>query len=388
LKAAGHLPPAISWGALAALLVFAQTGYAQSIETSVDLSGAALRYADTLSTGTYGITPRLLANWRSVSIDASGTYSRFTSGGSTVQGAVSASRFVSLTERLIGELAGFTGGSSHDDGTRTGEFLANGRLHFARSPGELFVGAGGGRAYYDGGWQSLITGELGAAVAVRGSDASLTISPAMVSDSIKYTDAQASVSWRHDRLELTALLGHRFGDQLTALGGDTRSWVSLSATQSLTPRFALVASGGSYPIDPTQGFPGGRYVSVSLRIETHPAAERSPDARQNPDFGRDSVTQPSISSFTATRARNGTVTLTTEITQASSVEVSGDFTNWVPLKMIQDPNQNGVWRVTLPIAPGKYQMNLRVDGGAWVVPPGLLPMRDEFGGAVGLLTLE
>jgi hypothetical protein len=52
------------------------------------------------------------------------------------------------------------------------------------------------------------------------------------------------------------------------------------------------------------------------------------------------------------------------------------------------PASGGWWAVTLPINAGKYQMNLRLDGGRWLVPPGLLSMRDEFGGAVGLLVVE
>jgi hypothetical protein len=31
---------------------------------------------------------------------------------------------------------------------------------------------------------------------------------------------------------------------------------------------------------------------------------------------------------------------------------------------------------------------LRVNGGDWTVPPGLLSMIDEFGGTVGLLEVE
>jgi hypothetical protein len=33
-------------------------------------------------------------------------------------------------------------------------------------------------------------------------------------------------------------------------------------------------------------------------------------------------------------------------------------------------------------------MNIRLDGGAWIVPPGLLTSTDEFGGLVGLVTIE
>jgi hypothetical protein len=49
---------------------------------------------------------------------------------------------------------------------------------------------------------------------------------------------------------------------------------------------------------------------------------------------------------------------------------------------------DGLWALTLPVTPGKYQMNMRLDGGQWLVPPGLLPMLDEFGGSVGLLIIE
>jgi len=33
-------------------------------------------------------------------------------------------------------------------------------------------------------------------------------------------------------------------------------------------------------------------------------------------------------------------------------------------------------------------MNVRLDGGKWLVPPGLLSMLDEFGGTVGLLVVD
>jgi len=72
---------------------------------------------------------------------------------------------------------------------------------------------------------------------------------------------------------------------------------------------------------------------------------------------------------------------------ASVVEVSGDFTNWVPLGL-ERAKDEGWWSKTLLLRPGKYQMNLRLNGGQWIVPPGLLSMVDEFGGSVGLLVIE
>jgi hypothetical protein len=46
------------------------------------------------------------------------------------------------------------------------------------------------------------------------------------------------------------------------------------------------------------------------------------------------------------------------------------------------------WTVTLPLSTGAYQMNVRVNGGEWLVPPGLTPLKDEFGGTTGLLVVR
>ena len=75
------------------------------METSLDVGAAALRYADTLSTGAATVTPHLLADWGSSIIEASGTYSKFTSGGgSSSQGTLSASQFFPTERRFFFEL--------------------------------------------------------------------------------------------------------------------------------------------------------------------------------------------------------------------------------------------------------------------------------------------
>ena len=71
---------------------------------------------------------------------------------------------------------------------------------------------------------------------------------------------------------------------------------------------------------------------------------------------------------------------------ALRVELSGDFTAWRPVQLRGE--DGGWWSVSLPIAPGTYQMNVRVDGGGWIVPPGLTAIADEFGATVGILTIE
>jgi len=372
---------------LTALLFCAQIGHAQRIEGSLDVGGVALRYADTLNATAATITSRAVADWGHGVAEASGTYSQFASGGWSTQGALSASLFTPTARGFLAELAGFAGGSSHDDGTRTGEVLANGRLHFMGARGEFFFGAGGGRTWVGGGSRGVFLGEAGASMMLREIATTLTASPVVVDDSIKYMDGQVSLSWTRDRLDLGAILGTRLGDQLTTLGGNTRSWGSLSAVAWMTPRVALAVGGGTYPIDPTQGFPGGRFVSVGFRVATGGSREAQSLNAQKPRVEtRPEEELPVLTGFAAEPTRPGMVTLKVNAPRAQLVEVSGDFTNWVPLRL--EPSSGGWWAATLPINPGKYQMNLRVDGGKWLVPPGLLSMLDEFGGMVGLLVIE
>jgi hypothetical protein len=390
LKAVRPQTVATLRGALTAVLFVARAGYAQRLESSLDVGGAALRYADTLSTGAATITPHALIDWGSAFLDASGTYSRFTSGGWSTQGSLSASRFIPIGPAFLGEIGASAGGSSHNDGTRTGEVIANGRVHFTGLNKELFFGVGGGRTWDAVVWRTVLLAEAGLSIGSELRGAVLSISPTMVSDSIKYADAQASLSWkRNNRLDLGALLGFRVGDQLETLGSSARTWASASAVYWLTSRAALVAGGGIYPIDLTQGFPGGRFVSLSFRWSD--SRQPTPVVRQlsPPDVVPDSATTvaPTVAEFIAQHTAADSVRFRVNAPRASLVEVTGDFTNWVPLQL-ERAQDEGWWSTTLPLRRGKYQMNIRLNGGQWIVPPGLLSMVDEFGGSVGLLVIE
>jgi len=94
-----------------------------------------------------------------------------------------------------------------------------------------------------------------------------------------------------------------------------------------------------------------------------------------------------VAGFTTQRMAAGDgVTVRVNALGARTVEINGDFTNWIPVKLV--PASDGWWESTFPLKRGKYEMNLRVNGGDWTVPPGLLSMVDEFGGTVGLLVIE
>ena len=344
----------------------------------------ALRYADTVSTGAAVLTPHIYADWGTGFVDASAILSQFTSGGWSAQGSLSGSRFIRTSRSFVAEFAGLVGGSTHSDATRTGELVVNGRLHLSRRLGELFVGAGVGRTWDGVAWRGLTLGEAGVSIGSASRNAVATISPAAINGSIYYTDLQVALSMETRGTELGALIGSRLGDQLTTLSRNATSWASLSATRRIRNRLALSLSGGTYPIDPTQGFPGGRFVSLAVRIITGDRPPSVPRVAVGPETPRG----PAIASFNASRDRQGVLTITVTASGADLVEVNGDFTNWVPMALTRDPSEPEHWAARLPVGPGKYQINIRINGGKWVVPPGILSMLDEFGGTVGLLVVQ
>jgi 1,4-alpha-glucan branching enzyme len=93
-----------------------------------------------------------------------------------------------------------------------------------------------------------------------------------------------------------------------------------------------------------------------------------------------------VTAFEVTPGRDRQRALRVYAPTARVVEVNADFTQWQARRLTR--GSDGWWSVTVPLAPGTYQMNVRVDGGGWLVPPGLTTVVDEFGGAVGVLVIE
>jgi hypothetical protein len=71
---------------------------------------------------------------------------------------------------------------------------------------------------------------------------------------------------------------------------------------------------------------------------------------------------------------------------ATRVEIRSDVTGWVAVPL--ERNAEGVWQVDLEAEPGVHRLALRVDGGAWLPPPGLPVGSDGYGVEVGLLIVE
>ena len=372
-----------------ALFCYGGNAHAQRGAASIDVGAVALRYADTVNATAAALTPDLRIDWSQGTAEALGTLSQFAGGGWSAQGALSASLFTPKSRGFFGELTGSAGGSTHQDATRTGEALANARIHFARSASGAFVGGGGGTTWDGSGWRRVLLGEIGAWADFQAGTALLRVSPASVDDSAKYVDGQLSLTWTRKRLDVSTLAATRWGSRLPFDPTGTRTWASVNVTAWATPALGIVGAMGTYPVDPTQGFPGGRFISLGIRLASGRRNALTASTSLAIETARTEVPGTASAApdvFRAEARPQGVVLLSVHAPSAGRVEINGDFTGWTPVDL--ERTSEGWWTRALPIAPGKYEMNLRLDGGTWMVPPGLLGMKDEFGGSVGLLIVE
>jgi hypothetical protein len=67
------------------------------------------------------------------------------------------------------------------------------------------------------------------------------------------------------------------------------------------------------------------------------------------------------------------------------VEVAADFLGWRVTRLVRTSAE--WWEVQVAVGPGTHRINLRLDGAAWVAPPGVPTVRDEFGGEVGVIVV-
>jgi len=360
---------------------------AQRVMPSVDLTGTGVWYADSVrATGT-SIAPAIRIEWPSATLAGSFVFSQLGKGGSSIQGSMAPSLFTPSIGPFSAELEGSFGGSSHHDGTKTGAALGITRIYAAGAHTQAWAALGGGGTWDGSVWRKVRQGEAGAWLE-RGPIATmLTVTPVVVEDTLSYTDTQLSLQYSPRSFEFGFTGGLRAGSVGPAIGGTSRMWGSLSCLAWLSSRVAMVASAGTYPVDFTQGYPGGRFATVALRFASrrNRYSAETVSARDG-DGDHSEWLRPVATGFVVQAETLIRYTIRVDARRAQTVEINGDFTQWRPRNLIR--KADGAWFVSLPIVQGIHQVNIRIDGGAWVAPPGLLTSTDEFGGVVGILVIE
>lgn len=353
-------------------LVFAQAG------VYFDAGGARVRYGDTVqvSAATVGVSAYSLTRNTGFSATLSGSTTQQSSW--TTFGAAQGSVLTPALAFARGELHGGGSITSYGAGSGSGQLAGGGRLHLSGRSAGAWLGASAGSVKDPIGWRSMNAGELGAWMQTGFAIAQAVIMPVRIAGGLRYTDVEGTIRFDNSRLELIGVAGMR--SAIDGYDDDPDPWASVNATAWLLRAVGVTAGIGSYPADPGQDFSAARYVTLGLRVAAM-NTRRSPVVLSADVLGGTRVAPPAM---TVTAGPGAVRTITFRATAARTVEIMGDFTDWTPVQM-SPGRPSGTWAISLPISHGVHQINVRLDGGSWVVPEGLTVIKDEFGGSVGIL---
>lgn len=414
--------------AVAATLAMLTTGeyaVAQStseLETRLEAGALTSSHAGNLPLNSFALTPGIrYANGR---LSASARGSALL-GGEKWQLGNSTAAVEANTPLLYGVRAEVFANASrlyHDASMRNDQLDAEGRLHFMRQRGGVWLGSGIARPLRvaavsnvnvsSGGiWTKLGAATLRGSVtsffftkvatltdttvennatvcpthlaaapavptpAIMGTSAEATVATACRHQS-RLTDIEGTVHWGHRLLELTVRGGQRFGDRLDVTP-ESRQWASAQAAVWLSAQLAAVAGGGREPAQPTRGLPARSFGTLGLMLAYWPIPR-----------GIVPVETPAslVNAFELRPAGPSLQRLTARIGGVETVEIMGDFSDWAPIPLIRRGRDQ--WELLIPLNAGVHQINLRIDGGQWIAPPGVPTMKDGFNGEVGVLVIK
>jgi hypothetical protein len=192
----------------------------------------------------------------------------------------------------------------------------------------------------------------------------------------RVTDVTGSFRWNLDHVEFAGEVGTRVGPTAD-VAANSKNWASGTFTMWLAPRAAFVMGGGRQPSNPARGIPARTFGTVGMMFAYAPTKYSVPVTEVN--LAR-------IALFDARPIAEGMQKITVRVARVESVDVMGDFSDWQPLTMVR--RGRDIWELSLPLKPGRHQINIRTDGGKWVAPPGLPKMNDMFSGEVGVLIVK
>jgi hypothetical protein len=404
-----------------ALLTTGEHAVAQSaseLETRLEAGAVSSRHAgNPLPFSAMALTPGIRYADKRVSIAARG--SAWLDGQSWQLGNSTAA-LEAYTPLLYGVRAEVLANASRmfvDPSLQNDQLDAEGRLHFLRQRGGVWLGSGVARPLRvsavsnvnvnsGGVWTRLGTTTLRGSVTsffftklssrdtlgtvpcpsqmdvtslspgTQGAVSALHSSGTSCRYQSRLTDLEGSVRWEHRLLELTVRGGQRFGKTFDVTP-DSRQWASGQAAVWISSKVAAVAGGGREPAQPTRGLPARSFGSLGLMLAYWPIPR-----------GVVPVESPAslVHAFELRPAGTAVQRVTARIGGVESVEIMGDFSDWTPLPLIRRGRDQ--WELLVPIAPGVHQINMRIDGGVWIAPPGMPTMKDGFNGEVGVVIIK
>lgn len=209
-------------------------------------------------------------------------------------------------------------------------------------------------------------------------------------DAEAYTidDVTPELSWRNASWWVSASRAWRTGRGATT---GTAQGFHLAAAWQFTPSAMLIVQGGEQLADAVRGVPQARYTGVSLRWNPlRPRALRRDaralaDTRSGNSGGFAAVPDIRGDEVLVQRAEGtGTVVITIAAAANAVVEVACSNTEWTPVRVAR-AGDAFVHRLSLP--SGSHKLAVRINGGEWRAPRGLVAVEDDFGTRAGMIVI-
>jgi hypothetical protein len=190
-------------------------------------------------------------------------------------------------------------------------------------------------------------------------------------DAIRWSSAEARLTWREDRWWATALVGRMaVAQQGSGLWGGLQLGAELGRGASLL----IGASSSPRLLASAQPNAGRNTVSLGFGFNAGVFSRRAGVASGSTN-----------TAFVISPAGAGRVRVAIRVASADSVEFASDCTQWRPVQMTRDGDR---WVVDVAALAGLHRANIRVNGGRWMSPPGLASMDDDFAGEVGIFVVQ
>ena len=188
-------------------------------------------------------------------------------------------------------------------------------------------------------------------------------------------DATLELLWRGPRaITVTASQSWRAGFGNTT---GTSSGGALLVTWAPAASIQLIAHGGRQLADVLRGVPQVNYVGMTARwhISRGRASPRAID---------DSPVAHNAEARLEHLDGHTDVVLRVDASESATVDVATSATEWKPQRLVRD---GGAFSARLTLPSGTHRVAIRVNGGEWRAPRGLVRVDDDFGGAAGLVVV-
>jgi len=289
--------------------------------------------------------------------------------------------YIPFFRAMRGEATLTATGSAQEGLMPTLHFFPQARLHFLDLQRGMWLGGGFARTFDGEEWRTTLLGDFGGWLRHGTTVVAVTAHPQQLQNGDLMSDLDATVDHTLGAVSLSGIVGWRTGQAERVDIG----WVSVGATFAINRRLLATASIGNYPADLLQRLPGARFFSLSVRLPSRSAFPRRDDraaASIQPVSASDGVILRIANTDSARTAR----VVRVRAPASERVEIMADFTEWQPVTLVRTPE--GFWETTLPVGRGQHRLNVRLDGGDWLVPTNVARVTDEFGGVVGLVLVR